>query len=109
MAKKKTAGSDTPDAAPVARRRTTKRGTPTTASEAPVEIVETSVSSTEAPIAQANDTGNGSGAPHLAETTNPTYEQIAEAAYQRFLRRGAEHGRDYEDWLEAERELRSNQ
>jgi len=37
---------------------------------------------------------------------NPTYDEIAEAAYQRYLRRGGGDGQDFDDWLEAERELR---
>ena len=37
----------------------------------------------------------------------PSYEEIAEAAYQRYLRRGGGHGQDFDDWLEAERELRA--
>ena len=36
---------------------------------------------------------------------DPTYDEIAEAAYQRYLQRGAADGRDFDDWLEAEREL----
>jgi hypothetical protein len=32
-------------------------------------------------------------------------ERIARRAYERFEERGREHGRDLEDWLEAEREL----
>ncbi len=35
----------------------------------------------------------------------PTEEQIAERAYELFLMRGAYHGADLEDWLQAEREL----
>jgi len=38
---------------------------------------------------------------------DPTYDEIAEAAYQRYLQRGGGDGRDFEDWLEAERELKS--
>jgi len=38
---------------------------------------------------------------------NPTYDEIAEAAYQRYLQRGGSDGQDFEDWLEAERELKS--
>lgn len=34
-------------------------------------------------------------------------EQIAKRAYERYLQRNREHGRDQEDWLEAERELRN--
>ena len=35
----------------------------------------------------------------------PRDEDIARRAYEIFLTRGAEHGRDLEDWLEAEREI----
>ena len=38
---------------------------------------------------------------------DPTYDEIAEAAYQRYLQRGGGDGRDFDDWLEAERELKS--
>jgi hypothetical protein len=38
---------------------------------------------------------------------DPTYDQIAEAAYQRYLQRGGADGRDFDDWLEAERELKA--
>jgi hypothetical protein len=41
-----------------------------------------------------------------AEPYNPTYDEIAEAAYHRYLSRGANHGGDFDDWVEAERELR---
>jgi hypothetical protein len=37
----------------------------------------------------------------------PTYNEIAEAAYHRYLNRQGAHGSDFDDWLEAERELRS--
>lgn len=37
----------------------------------------------------------------------PTYDEIAEAAYQRYLERGGADGRDFDDWLEAERELKA--
>jgi hypothetical protein len=32
-------------------------------------------------------------------------EEIAQRAYEIFLSRGADHGRDFEDWLQAEREV----
>jgi hypothetical protein len=38
---------------------------------------------------------------------NPTYDEIAEVAYQRYLQRGGADGRDFDDWLEAERELKA--
>lgn len=34
------------------------------------------------------------------------WEQIARRAYERFEARGREHGRDQEDWFNAEQELR---
>jgi len=39
--------------------------------------------------------------------TSPTEHDVASRAYQLFVQRGGEHGRDWEDWLIAERELRS--
>ena len=33
-------------------------------------------------------------------------EEIAHRAHERFQARGGEHGRDQEDWFEAEREIR---
>lgn len=39
----------------------------------------------------------------------PTHGVIAEAAYHRYLNRGGGHGRDLDDWFEAERELRDRQ
>jgi hypothetical protein len=35
----------------------------------------------------------------------PARDDVARRAYERFLARGATHGRDCEDWFEAEREL----
>jgi hypothetical protein len=37
----------------------------------------------------------------------PTPEQIAREAHAIYQGRGAEHGRDLDDWLEAERRLRA--
>ena len=56
-----------------------------------------------------------SGAVHAASdmsssndgSDDPTYDEIAEAAYQRYLQRGGGDGRDFDDWLEAERELKA--
>ena len=35
------------------------------------------------------------------------YEDIAKRAYELFLERGGTHGRDWDDWLSAERQLLS--
>lgn len=37
-----------------------------------------------------------------------TEADVRERAYQLFLARGAEPGRELEDWLQAERELKGN-
>jgi hypothetical protein len=36
-----------------------------------------------------------------------TYDDVARRAYDLFVSRGAQHGHDVEDWLEAERQLAS--
>jgi hypothetical protein len=36
---------------------------------------------------------------------NRMYESVARRAYELFLSRGAQHGCDVDDWLEAERQL----
>jgi hypothetical protein len=48
------------------------------------------------------------GAPHhAADTTAATIDrdECAQRAYELYLARGGENGRDLEDWLTAEREL----
>jgi hypothetical protein len=55
------------------------------------------------------DATPGTGTPMLAEELNTTTSQddsVAKRAYERYLERGSEHGRDQEDWFEAEREIR---
>jgi len=39
--------------------------------------------------------------------SEPSEEDIRMRAYQRFLERGGGHGSDFQDWLEAERELKN--
>ena len=46
-------------------------------------------------------------APDAATTNRPTYDQIAEAAYLRYLSRGGSDGRDFDDWVAAEQELKT--
>jgi len=56
--------------------------------------------------AQAED---ATTATTMADPASPsiTDEEIRERAYHRYLQRGGGHGMDFEDWLEAERELRT--
>lgn len=104
MAKKNTPSDHTNSstgATPERRRapRTTSRRT-----AAPVDAAVESGAVAAAPADTANDrqrSGNGE-----ADAAAPTYDQIAEAAYHRYLQRGGQHGGDFDDWVEAERTLR---
>ena len=40
-----------------------------------------------------------------SDPQHPDWERIAQRAYERFLMRGGDHGRDQDDWFEAERDL----
>jgi hypothetical protein len=54
----------------------------------------------------------GAGAPHYSGDTtaqNGERERIAQRAYQLYVERGGNDGRDLDDWLEAERELARRQ
>jgi len=44
-----------------------------------------------------------------AAAVEPSEEDIRLRAYHRYLQRGGGHGMDFEDWLEAERELKARQ
>ena len=43
----------------------------------------------------------------VAAKRDPSYQQIAELAHLYWLERGGHHGSDKEDWVRAERELRT--
>ncbi|PYQ82006.1 MAG: hypothetical protein DMG01_02295 [Acidobacteria bacterium] len=62
----------------------------------------TSTSVQEA-AAEAADMGN---APEQTEGA-PSENDIRTRAYHRFLERGGGHGQHFDDWIEAERELKS--
>jgi hypothetical protein len=104
MAKKKTAGpafTSTPSTPPAAKRRAApKRKTTPAADEGGASAGLNS---------DAQDTAAErvrGGADESAPSHAPTYDQIAEEAYHRYLSRGASHGADFDDWVEAERRLR---
>jgi hypothetical protein len=40
-------------------------------------------------------------------STEPSVDEIRRRAYERYQERGGNHGRHFDDWLEAEKELRS--
>jgi hypothetical protein len=58
-----------------------------------------------APRATAAETGTA--VPADAGVPAPTETDIRERAYLRYLERGGAGGSDFDDWLEAERELRT--
>ena len=60
--------------------------------------------SVEEAAAEAADMGN---APEQTEGAEPSEEDIRTRAYHRFLQRGGAHGQHFDDWIEAERELKS--
>ena len=64
-----------------------------------------------APVARSEAKGSGNTAPigrsTAIPTTSPTYQQIAERAYQIYLKRGFGPGNATTDWLEAERQLKA--
>jgi hypothetical protein len=106
MAKKKTAGSDnTTGMGPAAPKRRTpaKRDDTTTARSSAVSETFDAGGS----IAAADDRRAALAGANGHSDAAPSYEEIAEAAYQRYLSRGGQHGRDFDDWVEAERELRA--
>ena len=42
-----------------------------------------------------------------APAAQPSMDDIQRRAYERYLERGGNHGQHFDDWLEAENELRS--
>jgi hypothetical protein len=58
-----------------------------------------------ADVATSGDKQGPQGLPRLDEA-RPDNDRIAQRAYERYQERGGEPGRDWEDWFEAEREIR---
>jgi hypothetical protein len=63
---------------------------------------------TKKPNGSAVDGPNGAQ-PQVADAhaVGITEDDIRTRAYHRYLERGGSHGGDFDDWLEAERELKS--
>jgi Protein of unknown function (DUF2934) len=55
----------------------------------------------------ANEAGDDAPLESMSMASEPSEQDIRLRAYHRYLERGGGHGMDFEDWLEAERELRS--
>ena len=80
MPKKKTETTPLAAAKPAAKARATRAATPK--------------------VAKARKPNGAS-----AQAPAPSFHEIAEAAYLRYVSRGGTAGSDFDDWLEAEREL----
>jgi hypothetical protein len=52
-----------------------------------------------------NEIRGGRNMPSKTKSLVPSEDQVRQRAYEIYLARGCEHGRDLEDWLEAERQL----
>ncbi len=57
------------------------------------------------PDDRSRDTSEGEPVTLPPSETPPAGDDIAARAYELYQSRGGEHGRDWDDWLEAEREL----
>src|SRR2546423_15306095 len=104
MAKRTTPRSQADDTSTEAPPRpTTRRSKPAASMAPPADTlgVYTGVERTEgrsnAPVERTGSHGN-----------EPSEEAIRDRAYQRYLERGSRGGSDVEDWIEAERELKSS-
>ena len=102
MAKKKTAGTSPADITPPspaeAAPKRKRAAAPKTKSQPAIAVPDSANDHTSAvSVAEPVVTSSNGG---------PTREQIAEAAYHRYLKRGGGDGQDFDDWLAAEQELR---
>jgi hypothetical protein len=87
------------------RRSRRAAGDNTAAQTADTAIASTAETTDVAGAADAVDTANDMDDISAAET-GPSDDEIRTRAYHRYLERGGGHGQDFDDWLEAERELR---
>lgn len=102
MAKKKTP-AETPATSPAAPARRRAAPKPKGATDERVQVGSDVVTVSAADTTTVSTPGNGDA------RVPPSYDQIAEAAYLRYLNRGGSHGQDFDDWVEAERALRSRE
>ena len=56
--------------------------------------------------ARAGASRKSAAEPGAAARTGPSDDDIRRRAYERYLERGGNHGKHFDDWLEAEKELR---
>lgn len=107
MPKKKPAESPAPATAPARRRAPAKRA----AEPAQPPSIANDREAMPEPAGERVTAADASEADSVTfvalADTRPTYSEIAEAAYHRYLNRGGTDGQDFEDWIAAEQELKS--
>ena len=88
-----------------------KTSSPSLAGPSPVKTPVTSVVNPDAPSVDpgsaplSSPSGDAQRERGAASESGDSRERIAVRAYERYLERGGGHGRETEDWLEAEKEL----
>lgn len=85
-----------------------KRPTPQSKSTDPIEPAQPKPKRVRkaAPASQASDSSRSPEA--IGRVAHePTVDDIRRRAYERYLERGGKDGQHFDDWLEAEKELRS--
>lgn len=85
-------------------KRPTSRSKPSDA-DAPAEAKPKRVRRTPA---QSSAPSSAESIANDRRTSEPTIDDIRRRAYERYLERGGNHGRHFDDWLEAEKELKKN-
>jgi hypothetical protein len=75
------------------------------AKRAPQPDIEPKTRQKAARPARARTPKNGANG-GLRETSAPNEDDIRVRAYHRFLERGGEDGRDFDDWVAAEKDLK---
>ena len=89
----------------MAKRPTTRSKTTDPAAPPPPKPRRARAPRAERASADASEIASTSTDPALSP--EPTVDDIRRRAYERYLERGGNHGRHFDDWLEAEKELRS--
>ena len=90
-------------------KRTTRSTTPKTPKTPRTSNYSGSYASEQAGADQASDMGgSGDATRNDSMGSEPSEEEIRMRAYRRYRERGGSDGLDFEDWLEAERELKTS-
>jgi len=110
MPKKKPAESLTPDTAASSAQRRGRAPAKRAAEPPQPPSIANDREAMPEPAAQRVTAADATEADSITFTSlagkQPTYDEIAEAAYRRYLSRGGSHGQDFEDWIAAEQELK---